>query len=294
MLTIEELLPQASYRDCRADENFAPLPVAHRRYHYFQNKNIVERIFGSLLLIPASPVIAVCWLLVRLTSPGPGIYRQKRVGLNGRIFYVYKLRTMRQDAEKAGPQWSAKGDPRITRIGSLLRRLHLDELPQLFNVVKGDMVLVGPRPERPEFVQILSEEILGYQRRLIVKPGITGLSQINLPPDTDLRSVERKLLLDLYHIDHANAWLDLRMVLLTALRILCISSDQLTSIMGLNRTHLLVDLPATDAELTPTLLSELLEESRARKEWKEVSAEDALSEAASDPALEVVVPSLPR
>ncbi len=104
---------------------------------------------------------------------------------------------------------------------------------------------------------------------MVVKPGITGLAQINLPPDSDLRSVERKQRLDLYHIDHANAWLDIRMVLLTALRIFCISGDRLTRWMGLDRTNVLADLPATDVDATPTLLSELLEESRRRKEWQD-------------------------
>ena len=174
---------------------------------------------------------------------------------------------MRLDAEANGPQWSTKGDPRITRVGRILRKLHLDELPQLINVARGEMVLVGPRPERPEFVELLTDEIPGYRRRLVVKPGITGLSQINLPPDTDLRSVERKQVLDLYHIDNAGLWLDKRMVLLTAMRLLCISNDRLTKVMGLDRKHLLQDLPPTEPDGKPVTLQELLQQTQAKKEW---------------------------
>ena len=129
-------------------------------------------------------------LLVRLTSRGPGIYKQARVGKDGRKFMMYKIRTMRQDAEAAsGPMWTQAHDPRVTFLGRVLRKLHLDELPQLFNVLKGEMSLVGPRPERPEFVRVLAEAIPGYRNRLAVRPGVTGLAQVNLPPDTDIASV---------------------------------------------------------------------------------------------------------
>ena len=268
MLTIEDLLPEADFAVPSAEAFDATLPKNHRRYRYFEKKNRVERFVGIGLLIPALPVIAACWVAVRMTSKGPGFFRQARVGLGGREFQVLKLRTMRIDAEANGPQWSVKGDPRITRLGRIFRALHLDELPQLINVARGEMVLVGPRPERPEFVELLTEEIPGYRRRLIVKPGITGLSQINLPPDSDLRSVERKQILDLHHIDHAQAWFDTRMVLLTALRILCISNDHLTRLMGLDRTHLLAEFPVEEGERRSVTLQELLAALRNRKEWQ--------------------------
>jgi lipopolysaccharide/colanic/teichoic acid biosynthesis glycosyltransferase len=278
MPTVEQLLPEGAFQG-RQEVDFVTLPEAHRRYRYFEIKYRIERLIGIGLLIPALPVIAVCWAAVRLTSKGPGLFRQTRVGHRGKEFQVLKLRTMRVDAEANGPQWSVKGDPRITPLGRVLRALHLDELPQLINVARGEMVLVGPRPERPEFVKILAEQIPGYQRRLIVKPGITGLSQINLPPDSDLRSVERKQVLDLYHIDNAHLWLDKRMVLLTALRLLCISNERLTRTMGLDRRHLLAHLPPEDPENHPVTLQELLEEARARQQWLEDQKEKRWIEA---------------
>jgi lipopolysaccharide/colanic/teichoic acid biosynthesis glycosyltransferase len=153
---------------------------------------------AGVLLFFSAPLIGILILLVRCTSRGPGIYSQVRVGKDGLIFTMYKLRSMRCDAEaQTGAVWAGvKHDPRMTYVGYWLRRLHLDELPQLVNVVYGHMSLVGPRPERPEFVELLAEEVPGYLDRLMVKPGITGLAQINLPPDTDLDSVRRKLVLD--------------------------------------------------------------------------------------------------
>jgi hypothetical protein len=133
---------------------------------------------------------------------------------------MFKLRSMRQDAEVAtGAVWSTTNDPRVTRFGRFLRRFHLDELPQLINVLKGDMSLVGPRPERPEFVEVLSEKIPDYNRRHQVRPGITGLAQLNLPPDTDLNSVRRKLILDLEYVEQSNAWMEARLLICTAARL---------------------------------------------------------------------------
>ncbi len=272
MSTLEELLPTQVGSAADTVAHPTDLPNDHQRYHYFERKYTVERVAGWLLLIPALPAIGFCWLLVRIGSRGPGFFRQTRVGQGGQEFQVIKLRTMRLDAEANGPQWSVKGDPRITRLGRVLRALHLDELPQLFNVARGEMVLVGPRPERPEFVELLTREIPGYSRRLIVKPGITGLSQINLPTDSDLRSVERKQILDLHHIDHANAWMDFRMVLLTCLRVFFISSERLTKWVGLDRLYLLEDYPVTVTDRRSVTLQELLAELQAQKHWQ-VTAE---------------------
>ncbi|MCE9567475.1 MAG: sugar transferase [Planctomycetes bacterium] len=166
-------------------------------------------IAGAFSLV-ALPVMAVCVLLVRLTSRGPAIYSQTRVGKGGRIFTLYKIRSMYHDCERlSGPKWSTPGDPRITPLGHVFRKLHLDELPQLWNVLRGDMSLIGPRPERPEIVAKLRDVVPGYNRRHTVKPGITGFAQIHLPPDTCLQSVKNKLAYDLFYIRNTspNLWL---------------------------------------------------------------------------------------
>jgi len=185
---------------------------------YFAWTGWLHRLAALLLLIPALPIIAMLALLARLSSPGPGIYRQNRVGYRNKTFTLYKIRTMRQDAEAAsGPVWSSgKGDPRVTQFGSFIRALHLDELPQLFNVVRGEMNLIGPRPERPEFTEHLAEAFPGYVQRVAIRPGITGLAQIQLPADTDLDSVQLKLATDLKYLESATLWLDLRIVACTA------------------------------------------------------------------------------
>ncbi len=183
---------------------------------YFRWKGIVDRILAAILLIPCLPLIMFLILLVRLTSPGPGLFLQCRVGKNGRKFFMYKIRTMIHNAEaETGPVWTQSKDPRVTFVGRFLRKFQLDEISQLFNVLKGEMSLVGPRPERPEFIQKLSEQIPDYFQRMVVTPGVTGLAQLNLPPDSDLNSVRRKLVLDLQYIEQAGLWLDLRILFCT-------------------------------------------------------------------------------
>src|SRR5207237_10607340 len=168
-----------------------------------------------------SPRMVVCGLLVRATSRGPALYTQTRVGQGGRVFTLYKIRTMYHDCERqSGPRWSTPGDPRITPVGRVLRRLHLDELPQLWNVLKGDMNLIGPRPERPEIVAKLRASVPGYDRRHAVKPGITGFAQIHLPPDSCLRSVKNKLVYDLFYIRNRSARLELLVLFATGLKLL--------------------------------------------------------------------------
>jgi lipopolysaccharide/colanic/teichoic acid biosynthesis glycosyltransferase len=189
--------------------------------HYLRWKLPLERALGALLLLMSLPILGALVLLVRATSAGPGIYRQPRVGKGGRVFSVYKIRTMRQDAEKdTGPVWSSQGrDPRVTGLGRWLRALHLDELPQLFNVACGDMALIGPRPERPEFVEVLQRHIPGYLDRLVVVPGITGLAQVNLPPDEALEGVWLKTTADLEYIRHASPSMDVKILAATVLRL---------------------------------------------------------------------------
>jgi lipopolysaccharide/colanic/teichoic acid biosynthesis glycosyltransferase len=174
-----------------------------------------EFLTSSLLLAATAPVIALACLLVRLTSRGPVLYTQERLGLGGRRFTIYKIRTMHQDSEPDGPIWSGRGDKRVTQVGRFLRWTHIDELPQLINILRGDMGLIGPRPERPEIIARLERVLPDYGRRLQVRPGLTGLAQVLRGPDTDLGSVRQKLELDLFYLNHRSLWLDLRIVLAT-------------------------------------------------------------------------------
>ncbi len=188
-------------------------PTASLHGWYVPLKAVVDWIAAAVLMVLAIPIIFVCAAAVALTSRGPAFYCQRRVGKGGREFTLIKLRTMCVDAESAtGPVWSAAADPRVTPVGRFLRDTHLDELPQLINVLLGHMSLVGPRPERPVFVVRLIEEIPFYEERIKVRPGITGLSQMRLPPDTDLESVRKKLMHDLYYVKHASPWLDLKIL----------------------------------------------------------------------------------
>jgi lipopolysaccharide/colanic/teichoic acid biosynthesis glycosyltransferase len=203
---------------------------------YFGRKSWPTRVLGSLMLIVASPLIFLLVILVRSTSAGPGLYRQARTGKNGVTFLMYKIRTMYQNAVTvSGPVWCQPGDSRITPIGKVLRLLHLDELPQLINVARGEMDLVGPRPERPVFVARLAREIPRYMERVRVLPGVTGLAQINLPPDQTLECVRKKLSLDCAYIREANMFLDLRILLCTMLRMIGIRHGHAARLLGLQR-----------------------------------------------------------
>src|SRR6185312_14135181 len=160
-------------------------------------------------LLCTLPIMAVVALAIKASSRGPVFYRQRRVGLNGRLFTLYKFRSMYVDAEKrTGAVWATKDDPRITPVGRALRKLRLDELPQFFNVVRGDMAIVGPRPERPEFVDMLAARIPYYRQRLAVKPGITGWAQINHKYGDSEVDAMLKLEYDLYYIKHIALALD--------------------------------------------------------------------------------------
>jgi sugar transferase (PEP-CTERM system associated) len=168
--------------------------------------SLAVSIIGIILTLPVMAVVAV---IVKITSPGPVLFRQRRVGLNGSQFMVFKFRTMRKDAEaETGAIWAAKNDPRITPAGRWLRRLRLDELPQLFNVLRGEMSIVGPRPERPEFVAVLQERIPYYRQRHCVKPGITGWAQINHKYGDTIEDAIIKLEYDLYYIKNLALSLD--------------------------------------------------------------------------------------
>lgn len=203
---------------------------------YFAWKSWIDVLVAAILLVFALPIIIVLVGIVRLTSKGPAIYKQVRVGKNGKIFTMYKIRSMRLDAESVtGAVWASRKDPRITWIGGILRKLHLDELPQLFNVVRGDMSMVGPRPERPEFVDILDRKIDGYNYRLLVKPGITGYAQLNLPSDIDFNDVRKKVVLDFEYIEQASPWFDFLLVFGTALKVIKFTGKVPLTLLGIYR-----------------------------------------------------------
>jgi lipopolysaccharide/colanic/teichoic acid biosynthesis glycosyltransferase len=188
---------------------------------YIRCKVVLEFVAAAFLLVLTGPLILLSALLVKLTSYGPAFYTQTRLGRGGRPYTIYKLRTMTHNCEhQSGVRWATPDDPRITRLGRFLRRSHIDELPQLWNVLKGDMSLVGPRPERPEFVPALEQALPHYRQRLLVRPGVTGLAQIQLPADTDLESVRRKLAYDLFYVRQASFWLDFRILAGTAFKMI--------------------------------------------------------------------------
>jgi lipopolysaccharide/colanic/teichoic acid biosynthesis glycosyltransferase len=187
------------------------------RYHSV--KRAFDVIVAGFLFVAAAPVILAIAILVRLSSPGPALYSQTRLGLFGRPFRIWKLRTMMHDCERSsGARWALRSDPRVTTIGRFLRLSRLDELPQIWNVLKGDMSLVGPRPERPEFIAILEQSIPDYRKRMLVRPGITGLAQVYLPPSTGIPSVRKKTVYDLYYLRHMAIGLDLRLIVATPLQ----------------------------------------------------------------------------
>jgi exopolysaccharide biosynthesis polyprenyl glycosylphosphotransferase len=170
---------------------------------------IYSMLLGVIGFILAAPVMVLVAIAVKITSPGPILFRQKRVGLNGSTFTLYKFRSMVANAEaKTGAVWATRDDPRVTPLGRIMRRTRLDELPQLINVLRGEMSVIGPRPERPEFVATLSEQIPFYRQRHCVRPGLTGWAQINYKYGETIQDAITKLEYDLYYIKNLSPALD--------------------------------------------------------------------------------------
>jgi lipopolysaccharide/colanic/teichoic acid biosynthesis glycosyltransferase len=204
---------------------------------YLPCKSAVDFVAALVLGAAALPLIAASALIVKLTSRGPAFYTQVRVGRGGRLFTIYKIRSMVHNCESlTGPRWSMPGDPRVTWIGWFLRATHLDELPQLLNVLRGEMSLIGPRPERPEFFPELERELPSYGQRLMVRPGVTGLAQVQLPPDTDISSVRRKLAHDLYYVQNVSPLMDLRLLICTAFYAIGVPFSLLSRLLGVPRS----------------------------------------------------------
>lgn len=183
-------------------------------------KRAMDVAFATFVLVVGMPVWLLIALLIKIDSSGPVLYKQERVGKDGKVFKMVKFRSMYQDAEKQGPQWANRKDPRVTPVGKILRKLHLDEIPQMWNVLKGDMSLVGPRPERPMFVEQLSKEIPLYPRRLRVRPGITGWAQVKHKYDESLEDVKKKVQYDLFYIENMSLRMDFKIILNTLAHIL--------------------------------------------------------------------------
>nr|WP_309098782.1 sugar transferase [Fredinandcohnia onubensis] len=179
---------------------------------YMFTRRFMDLFLSIIGLIITLPIMLFTMLVIVLESPGLPIFTQERVGLNGKTFKIYKLRSMRNDAEKNGPQWASKNDARVTKVGQFIRKTRIDELPQLFNVIKGDMSIIGPRPERPVFVKQFNEEIPGFNKRLLIKPGLTGWAQVNGGYEC---SPEEKLNYDIYYIKNMSYLLDVKIVFRT-------------------------------------------------------------------------------
>jgi len=184
-------------------------------YHHVV-KTALDLFLSLLGLIVSSPIIALIAMAIKLDTSGPVFYRQERMGKHGKTFMLLKFRSMKEDAEKeTGPVWAEEGDKRVTRVGGIIRTLRLDEIPQLINVLRGEMSFVGPRPERPHFVENLQNEIPFYDKRHAVKPGITGWAQIKYPYGASRMDASEKLKYDLYYIKNMSLFLDLEILFQT-------------------------------------------------------------------------------
>ena len=178
-------------------------------------KGIIDSCLSLLSLLISVPIIIATAIAIKLDSNGPILYRQKRVGHNGKIFELIKFRSMSVDAEKDGAEWAQENDKRVTRVGKFIRRWRIDEIPQMWNVLKGEMSFIGPRPERLEFVEILQRETPSYALRHSVRPGITGWAQVNYPYGASKEDALEKLQYDLFYIKNLSIFLDMHILLKT-------------------------------------------------------------------------------
>jgi exopolysaccharide biosynthesis polyprenyl glycosylphosphotransferase len=184
-------------------------------------KRISDLVISFIILVLTLPLNIFVALLIKLDSKGPVLFKQERIGMNNKKFKIYKFRSMYQDAEKnTGPVWSVKDDPRVTRVGKIIRKLRIDEIPQFFNVLKGEMSLVGPRPEREYFIEMLAQQLPYYKRRLKVRPGITGWAQVKHKYDESIEDVKVKLRYDLFYIENMSLRMDIKILARTILVVL--------------------------------------------------------------------------
>lgn len=213
---LHEMLAQDIPLDHVNDEWLMNAAMNSSVIHIRQIKRIMDVSVAFVGLLVSMPIWVAAAIAVRLDSPGPILFRQRRSGLEGRVYTLMKFRTMRQDAEaRSGAVWAGRNDVRVTRVGRWFRKWRVDEIPQLVNVLRGDMSLVGPRPERPEFVETLDQAIPFYKERLLVPPGITGWAQVKYPYAASIEAARRKLQYDLYYIKHMGFFLDCLILLRT-------------------------------------------------------------------------------
>ncbi|MGE5307659.1 MAG: sugar transferase [Deltaproteobacteria bacterium] len=197
---------------------FTGVIVRFMRKSFEELKRLFDIVLSVVGLTVSLPILLYAMFMIKFDSPGPVIYRQRRVGKDARVFDIFKLRTMQNDAEKgSGPVWARKNDPRVTQVGRVLRKLRIDEIPQLFNVLKGDMSIIGPRPERPEIVERLKKIVREYEDRLKVKPGITGMAQVLHKYDETLDDVKTKVKFDQQYMQSMSLSTDFKILARTFL-----------------------------------------------------------------------------
>ncbi|HEY9160736.1 MAG TPA: sugar transferase [Desulfomonilia bacterium] len=210
----EELLGKIMIEDVRPGSL-----IFAKGFASMKSEDILKRLFDFFFALVgtviASPFMIITAIAIKIDSPGPVFYKQERVGLNGREFKVFKFRSMRTDAENDGPQWASEKDPRVTRVGNIIRKTRIDELPQFLNVLIGDMSFVGPRPERRYFIDQLQQVIPFYEMRLYTKPGVTGWAQINYPYGDSVEDAREKMKYDLYYLKYRSLWLDIAILFQT-------------------------------------------------------------------------------
>jgi exopolysaccharide biosynthesis polyprenyl glycosylphosphotransferase len=210
----------------RLDSEWFVYAGVHRSRASLAAKRFLDVVFAVLLIVLTAPLMALIAAAIRLNSRGPALFRQLRVGLHGKSFFIYKFRSMYENAErKTGPVWASAGDKRVTPVGRILRRFRLDEIPQAFNVLRGEMSMIGPRPERPYFVDELAKQIPFYAFRHRVKPGITGWAQVMYRYGDSFEDALEKLKYDFYYVEHGSFWCDLR-ILMKTVRIVLVGGGQ--------------------------------------------------------------------
>jgi lipopolysaccharide/colanic/teichoic acid biosynthesis glycosyltransferase len=198
-------------------EHWWDVPTRLRESSFALFKRCVDILVVLMLAVPSVVVIVLCSLIIKISDGGTVFYRQTRLGQYGKPFSIIKIRTMRLDSEASGAKWAQQGDSRVTSVGRILRKTRMDELPQLWNILRGDMSIIGPRPERPEFYELIGKEVAQFKLRLVAKPGLTGWAQVNYPYGASINDSKNKMRYDLYYILNASVIIEMRIISRTIL-----------------------------------------------------------------------------